>query len=58
MKLLKRFFKEEDAQTMIEYILIVAVIAVGAITAFAFFRGKIAKLFSDLATRIFNAQHK
>ncbi|MBN1824424.1 MAG: Flp family type IVb pilin [Endomicrobiales bacterium] len=50
--MLKRFWKDESAQGMTEYILIVALIAVAAIVMVKAFGGKIGELFSKSTGKI------
>ncbi len=48
-KLLKKLVMEEEAQGMVEYILIVALVALVVVGAVRMFGGKVQKLFSDKA---------
>ena len=45
---------EESGQTLVEYALIIAVIAIAAIVALAFLSGKINQLFSDTGSSLEN----
>ena len=49
--------KNQDGQGMVEYILIVALIAVAVIGAVRLFGGKVNKGFQNAATEIGNATH-
>jgi Flp pilus assembly pilin Flp len=49
-----KFVRSTRAQGMVEYILIVALIALVAIVGIRMFGNKISKLFSDKATQIEN----
>ena len=48
---LRRFAEDESAATAIEYGLIAALIAVGAILAFTSFGGSLSGMFNNVATR-------
>jgi pilus assembly protein Flp/PilA len=50
----KKFFEDENGQGMVEYILIVALIAVAAIAAVKLFGGKISGLFNSFGEKIEN----
>ncbi|MFO0818981.1 MAG: Flp family type IVb pilin [Pirellulales bacterium] len=50
----KSFVREEDAPTMVEYGLMVALIAVACITAATLLGGSISALFGDVGTSISN----
>ena len=43
---------EESGQTLVEYALIISVVAIGAIAALFFLRGKINGLFSDTGSQL------
>ena len=52
MKLIKKFLNEESGQGMVEYILIVVLVAIAAIVVVKAFGGKIAKLFQQSTKKI------
>lgn len=52
LKGLKRFVKEEDAPTMVEYGLMVALIAVACITAVGLLGTNISSRFNQVATEV------
>lgn len=52
--MVKKFLREEEGQGMVEYILIVALIAVAAIAAVRLFGDRISSLFSSFGDRIEN----
>jgi pilus assembly protein Flp/PilA len=49
-----RFMQDESGQGLVEYILIIAVVAVGLITALYLFRNKVGDTFSVIADTIEN----
>jgi Flp pilus assembly pilin Flp len=49
---LKGLWSDEKGQGMVEYIIIVAVVAIGAIVAFKLISGAIAKKSGDIATTL------
>ncbi len=52
MKLLRRIWKEEDGQDLIEYGLLLAIITVGAITAIGLIGPKVSAYFTNLNSRL------
>jgi pilus assembly protein Flp/PilA len=52
MELLKRFVKEESGQGLVEYALIIALIAVVAVAAITLLGGRIANLFTNTANNL------
>ncbi len=52
MEMLKNFLFEEDGQTLVEYALILVLIAIGAITAMAYLSGRINNTFSSAAANL------
>lgn len=52
MKLIKKFLNEESGQGMVEYILIVVLVAIAAIVVVKAFGGKIATLFKKATDTI------
>jgi len=55
MEKLIRFFKDEEGATMVEYALMVALIAVVCIAAVTLIGGNASDKFNDVATAIGNA---
>jgi Flp pilus assembly pilin Flp len=53
---LKRVLKDERGQGMTEYILIVVLIAIAAIVAFQYFRGKLTDRTNSAADKVFSAE--
>lgn len=49
--MLKQFFQEEDGQTLVEYGLLISLIAVVAVTAIVAFGGKVAAMWGEDAER-------
>jgi pilus assembly protein Flp/PilA len=47
-----RFFKEEEGQGLVEYALIIAVIAIAVIVAMIFLRGQIQNIFSNIGNNL------
>jgi Flp pilus assembly pilin Flp len=45
-------FKREEGQTLVEYALIIGLIAIGLTAALIFLRGKIGDMFSSIATNL------
>ncbi|NLG80129.1 MAG: Flp family type IVb pilin [Firmicutes bacterium] len=52
MTLLKRLFYEEDGQSMVEYGLILALVAVAVVVVLGTMGGSIKKLFQDTTTEL------
>ena len=52
MALLKRLFYEEDGQSMVEYGLILALVAVAVVVVLGTMGGSIKKLFQDTTTEL------
>ncbi len=46
------FFREEDGQGLVEYALIIAVIAIAVIVAMIFLRGQIQNIFSNIGNNL------
>jgi pilus assembly protein Flp/PilA len=46
------FFKEEDGQGLVEYALIIAVIAIAVIVAMIFLRGQLQNIFSNIGNNL------
>ena len=46
------FFKEEEGQGLVEYALIIAVIAIAVIVAMVFLRGQIQNIFSNIGNNL------
>jgi pilus assembly protein Flp/PilA len=44
------FFREDDGQGLVEYALIIAVIAIAVIVAMIFLRGQLQNIFSNIGT--------
>ena len=49
-----KFNKDEDGASMVEYILLVALIALAVIAAVVFLRGQVQSKFSDAGSRLSN----
>ena len=49
---LQRFMREEDGQGLVEYALIIAVIAIAVILAMVFLRGQIENIFSNIGNNL------
>lgn len=47
-----QFLKEEDGQGLVEYALIIAVIAIAVIVAMIFLRGQIQNIFSNIGNNL------
>ena len=46
------FFREEEGQGLVEYALIIAVIAIAVIVAMIFLRGQIQNIFSNIGNNL------
>ena len=46
------FFREDDGQGLVEYALIIAVIAIAVIVAMIFLRGQIQNIFSNIGNNL------
>ncbi|HUG56431.1 MAG TPA: Flp family type IVb pilin [Candidatus Limnocylindrales bacterium] len=46
------FWRDESGQGLVEYALIIAVIAIAVIVAMVFFRGQLQNLYSDIANNV------
>ena len=49
---LKLFLREDDGQGLVEYALIIAVIAIAVIVAMVFLRGQIQNIFSNIGNNL------
>ncbi|HEY8732811.1 MAG TPA: Flp family type IVb pilin [Candidatus Limnocylindria bacterium] len=49
---IERFFREDDGQGLVEYALIIAVIAIAVIVAMVFLRGQIQNIFSNIGNNL------
>jgi pilus assembly protein Flp/PilA len=49
---IERFFREDDGQGLVEYALIIAVIAIAVIVAMIFLRGQIQNIFSNIGNNL------
>ena len=49
---IRRFFREDDGQGLVEYALIIAVIAIAVIVAMIFLRGQIQNIFSNIGNNL------
>jgi len=49
---LDRFTREEEGQGLVEYALIIAVIAIAVIVAMVFLRGQIENIFSNIGNNL------
>jgi pilus assembly protein Flp/PilA len=49
---LQRFMRDEDGQGLVEYALIIAVIAIAVILAMVFLRGQIENIFSNIGNNL------
>jgi len=47
-----RFLREDDGQGLVEYALIIAVIAIAVIVAMVFLRGQIENIFSNIGNNL------
>ncbi len=49
---IQRFFRDDDGQGLVEYALIIAVIAIAVIVAMVFLRGQIQNIFSNIGNNL------
>ena len=49
---LQQFWRDEDGQGLVEYALIIAVIAIAVILAMVFLRGQIENIFSNIGNNL------
>ena len=49
---IERFFNEDEGQGLVEYALIIAVIAIAVIVAMIFLRGQIQNIFSNIGNNL------
>ena len=49
---IERFFSEDEGQGLVEYALIIAVIAIAVIVAMIFLRGQITNIFSNIGNNL------
>jgi pilus assembly protein Flp/PilA len=49
---LRQFIRDEDGQGLVEYALIIAVIAIAVILAMVFLRGQIENIFSNIGNNL------
>ena len=49
---IQRFLREDDGQGLVEYALIIAVIAIAVIVAMIFLRGQIQNIFSNIGNNL------
>jgi pilus assembly protein Flp/PilA len=49
---LQKFFRDEDGQGLVEYALIIAVIAIAVIVAMVFLRGQLENIFSNIGNNL------
>ncbi len=49
---IQSFFREDDGQGLVEYALIIAVIAIAVIVAMLFLRGQIQNIFSNIGNNL------
>lgn len=52
MQVLERFLRDDDGQGLVEYALIIAVIAIAVIVAMIFLRGQIQNIFSNIGNNL------
>jgi pilus assembly protein Flp/PilA len=50
--MLEQFFSDEDGQGLVEYALIIAVIAIAVIVAMVFLRDQISNIFSNIGNNL------
>ena len=49
---IERFLRDDDGQGLVEYALIIAVIAIAVIVAMVFLRGQIQNIFSNIGNNL------
>ena len=49
---IQSYFREDDGQGLVEYALIIAVIAIAVIVAMVFLRGQIQNIFSNIGNNL------
>ena len=49
---IQRFFSDDEGQGLVEYALIIAVIAIAVIVAMIFLRGQITNIFSNIGNNL------
>jgi pilus assembly protein Flp/PilA len=54
-QLMRRFARDESGQGLVEYVLIIALVAVGLIIALTVFRNQIGQTFDNVNTQLNNA---
>ncbi|HEV8669699.1 MAG TPA: Flp family type IVb pilin [Candidatus Limnocylindria bacterium] len=52
IELMRAFLREDDGQGLVEYALIIAVIAIAVIVAMIFLRGQIQNIFSNIGNNL------
>ena len=50
--MIQQFFRDEEGQGLVEYALIIAVIAIAVILAMVFLRGQIENIFSNIGNNL------
>jgi pilus assembly protein Flp/PilA len=51
-QMIQQFFRDEEGQGLVEYALIIAVIAIAVIVAMIFLRGQIENIFSNIGNNL------
>ena len=52
LQMIQQFFRDEEGQGLVEYALIIAVIAIAVIVAMIFLRGQIENIFSNIGNNL------
>jgi pilus assembly protein Flp/PilA len=52
LQVIQQFFRDEEGQGLVEYALIIAVIAIAVIVAMIFLRGQIENIFSNIGNNL------
>ena len=52
LHMIQQFFRDEEGQGLVEYALIIAVIAIAVIVAMIFLRGQIENIFSNIGNNL------